>query len=94
MVLGILLHFLDAQIADACLLTIIANTIAIVSAQSIVGAEPKVSLFVLKDMTHRIGSKAIRRSKVTTLQHMLRTKRRKTSTQAKDKQKYDESEAF
>ena len=69
--LFVFLHLLDAQVFDACFLTVIPEGVAVISAQTIVGTEPKVTLFVLEDMAHSIGCKAIGGSEVTALQHMF-----------------------
>ena len=69
--LFVFLHLLDAQVFDACFLTVVPEGITIISAQAIVGTEPKVTLFVLEDMTHSIGSKAVGCCKVTALQHIF-----------------------
>ena len=69
--LFVFLHLLDAQVFDACFLTVVPEGVAVISAQAIVGTEPKVSLFVLEDMAHSIGCKAVGGCEVTALQHMF-----------------------
>ena len=69
--LFVFLHLLDAQVFDACFLTVIPEGVAIVSTQAVVRTEPKVTLFVLEDMAHSISCKAIGGSEVTALQHMF-----------------------